>query len=39
MMYVAHCYDQWIIDGNDAVTFLVAIKEGIEDPARLLLNV
>ena len=39
MMYVAHSYDHRIIDGKEAVTFLVAIKEGIEDPARLLLNV
>ena len=39
MMYVAHSYDHRIIDGREAVTFLVAIKEGIEDPARLLLNV
>ena len=39
MMYVAHSYDHRIIDGKEAVTFLVAIKEGIEDPAWLLLNV
>jgi 2-oxoglutarate dehydrogenase E2 component (dihydrolipoamide succinyltransferase) len=39
MMYVAHSYDHRIIDGREAVTFLVAIKEGIEDPARMLLNV
>jgi 2-oxoglutarate dehydrogenase E2 component (dihydrolipoamide succinyltransferase) len=39
MMYVAHSYDHRIIDGREAVTFLVAIKEGIEDPARLILNV
>ena len=39
MMYVAHSYDHRIIDGREAVTFLVAIKEAIEDPARLLLNV
>ena len=39
MMYVAHSYDHRIIDGREAVTFLVAIKDGIEDPARLILNV
>ncbi len=39
MMYVAHSYDHRIIDGREAVTFLVAVKEGIEDPARLILNV
>ena len=39
MMYVAHSYDHRIIDGREAVTFLVAIKEAIEDPARLILNV
>jgi 2-oxoglutarate dehydrogenase E2 component (dihydrolipoamide succinyltransferase) len=39
MMYVAHSYDHRIIDGREAVTFLVTIKECIEDPARILLNV
>ncbi len=39
MMYVAHSYDHRIIDGREAVTFLVAIKECVEDPARLILNV
>ena len=39
MMYVAHSYDHRIIDGREAVTFLVAVKECIEDPARLILNV
>jgi 2-oxoglutarate dehydrogenase E2 component (dihydrolipoamide succinyltransferase) len=39
MMYVAHSYDHRIIDGREVVTFLVAIKDGIEDPARLILNV
>lgn len=38
MMYLALSYDHRIIDGRDAVQFLVAIKEGIEDPARLLLG-
>ena len=39
MMYVALTYDHRIIDGREAVTFLVKVKEAIEDPARLLLNV
>ena len=39
MMYVAMSYDHRIIDGTDAVQFLVTVKERIEDPARLLLNV
>lgn len=39
MMYLAHTYDHRIIDGREAVQFLVAIKECIEDPARLLLEV
>ncbi len=39
MMYVAVSYDHRIIDGREAVQFLVAIKEMIEDPARLLLQV
>ncbi|HOB60579.1 MAG TPA: 2-oxoglutarate dehydrogenase complex dihydrolipoyllysine-residue succinyltransferase [Candidatus Competibacteraceae bacterium] len=39
MMYVAHSYDHRIIDGREAVTFLVTVKECIEDPARILLNV
>jgi 2-oxoglutarate dehydrogenase E2 component (dihydrolipoamide succinyltransferase) len=39
MMYVAMSYDHRIIDGKDSVTFLVAIKELLEDPARLLLEV
>jgi 2-oxoglutarate dehydrogenase E2 component (dihydrolipoamide succinyltransferase) len=39
MMYVALTYDHRIIDGREAVQFLVAIKETIEDPARLLLQV
>ena len=39
MMYVAHSYDHRIIDGREAVTFLVTVKECIEDPARLILNV
>ncbi|KAJ2588793.1 hypothetical protein H4R99_007677, partial [Coemansia sp. RSA 1722] len=39
MMYVALSYDHRIVDGREAVTFLVKIKEAIEDPRRLLLNV
>lgn len=39
MMYVALSYDHRIIDGKDSVTFLVAIKELLEDPARLLLEI
>jgi 2-oxoglutarate dehydrogenase E2 component (dihydrolipoamide succinyltransferase) len=39
MMYLAMTYDHRIIDGREAVQFLVAVKEAIEDPARLLLNV
>lgn len=39
MMYVALSYDHRIIDGKDAVTFLVRIKEYVENPERLLLSV
>lgn len=39
MMYLAHSYDHRIIDGRGAVLFLVAIKEMLEDPARMLLDV
>ena len=39
MMYVAMSYDHRIIDGKDSVTFLVTIKELLEDPARLLLEI
>ena len=39
MMYVALSYDHRIIDGREAVRFLVCVKEAIEDPARLLLDV
>lgn len=38
MMYVALTYDHRIIDGKDAVTFLKDIKNAVEDPARLLLE-
>src|SRR5690606_12987623 len=37
MMYLAVSYDHRIIDGKEAVTFLVRIKECLEDPARLVL--
>ncbi len=39
MMYLALSYDHRIIDGREAVTFLVRVKEAIEDPQRLLLDV
>lgn len=39
MMYVALSYDHRIIDGKEAVTFLVRVKEGIEDPSRLFLEI
>ncbi|MFN6137632.1 MAG: 2-oxo acid dehydrogenase subunit E2, partial [Planctomycetota bacterium] len=38
MMYIALTYDHRIIDGREAVTFLKTIKEVIEDPARLFLE-
>lgn len=38
MMYVAMTYDHRIIDGREAVQFLVAVKDCLEDPARLLLG-
>jgi len=38
MMYIALSYDHRIVDGKDAVQFLVAIKEALEDPARMLLG-
>ncbi len=39
MMYVALSYDHRIVDGKDAVQFLVTVKELLEDPARLLLDI
>ncbi|MGP1959284.1 MAG: 2-oxoglutarate dehydrogenase complex dihydrolipoyllysine-residue succinyltransferase [Arsenophonus sp. NC-CH8-MAG3] len=39
MMYLALSYDHRLIDGRESVRFLVAIKDMLEDPARLLLNV
>lgn len=38
MMYIALSYDHRVIDGKDAVTFLIKVKEAIEDPERLLLD-
>ncbi len=38
MMYVALSYDHRLVDGEQAVTFLVRVKERIEDPARLLID-
>ena len=38
MMYLALSYDHRIVDGRDAVTFLVRVKEAIEDPTRLLID-
>ena len=38
MMYLALSYDHRIVDGKDAVTFLVRVKEAIEDPQRLVLD-
>ena len=38
MMYLALSYDHRLVDGKDAVTFLVQIKEAIEDPKRLVLD-
>ncbi len=39
MMYVALTYDHRIVDGREAVSFLVRIKEAIQDPARMLIEV
>ena len=39
MMYLAVTYDHRIIDGREAVQFLVAIKEALEDPGRMLLGI
>ncbi len=38
-MYVALTYDHRIVDGREAVTFLKRIKDTIEDPSRILLEV
>ena len=39
MMYLALSYDHRIVDGREAVTFLVRLKDGIEDPQRMLLEI
>jgi 2-oxoglutarate dehydrogenase E2 component (dihydrolipoamide succinyltransferase) len=39
MMYVALSYDHRLVDGAQAVTFLVRVKEQLEDPARMVLEV
>ena len=39
MNYLALSYDHRIIDGREAVLFLVAIKDALEDPSRLLLEI
>jgi 2-oxoglutarate dehydrogenase E2 component (dihydrolipoamide succinyltransferase) len=39
MMYVALTYDHRLVDGREAVTFLVRIKQALEDPSRMLLEV
>ena len=38
MMYLALSYDHRLIDGREAVTFLVALKNAIEDPTRILID-
>ena len=38
MMYLALSYDHRIVDGREAVTFLVRVKESLEDPQRILLE-
>jgi 2-oxoglutarate dehydrogenase E2 component (dihydrolipoamide succinyltransferase) len=38
MMYLALTYDHRVVDGQGAVTFLVRVKENLEDPARLVLD-
>ena len=38
MMYLALTYDHRVVDGREAVSFLVRVKEGVEDPRRLLLD-
>jgi 2-oxoglutarate dehydrogenase E2 component (dihydrolipoamide succinyltransferase) len=39
MMYIALSYDHRIIDGKESVSFLVRIKEALEDPQRLVLEI
>jgi 2-oxoglutarate dehydrogenase E2 component (dihydrolipoamide succinyltransferase) len=38
MMYLALSYDHRLLDGKDAVSFLIAIKDQLESPEKLLLN-
>jgi 2-oxoglutarate dehydrogenase E2 component (dihydrolipoamide succinyltransferase) len=38
MMYLALSYDHRLVDGREAVTFLVRVKDALEDPERLLLD-
>ncbi len=38
MMYLALSYDHRIVDGKEAVTFLVRVKECLEDPSRLVMD-
>jgi 2-oxoglutarate dehydrogenase E2 component (dihydrolipoamide succinyltransferase) len=38
MMYLALSYDHRLVDGREAVTFLVRVKDAIEDPTRLLID-
>ena len=39
MMYIALTYDHRIVDGREAVTFLKRVKDVMEDPARLMLEI
>ena len=39
MMYIALTYDHRIIDGREAVQFLVTVKQCLEDPARMVLGI
>ena len=39
MMYLAVSYDHRVVDGKEAVTFLVKVKEAIEDPSRLVIGI
>jgi len=39
MMYVALSYDHRIVDGREAVTFLVRVKEHIENPERIMMEI
>jgi 2-oxoglutarate dehydrogenase E2 component (dihydrolipoamide succinyltransferase) len=38
MMYLALSYDHRLVDGREAVTFLLRVKEALEDPQRLILD-